>query len=61
MKDLNYVFYCRRCKKLVKVYEAYVEEKVFPEVKPEFDVATWCCSICGEPIVQVSRKCKPGV
>ena len=48
-------FYCRRCRKMVDVYECYREEKVFPELKPEFDVVTWCCSICHSPIIEVSK------
>ena len=40
---------------MVEVYEAYVEEKVFPELKPEFDVVTYYCSICHSPIIEVSR------
>ncbi len=48
-------FYCRKCRKIVDVYEDYVEKKVFPELKPEFDVVTYCCSICHTPIIEVSR------
>jgi len=55
---LGYRFYCRRCRKIVDVYEACIEEKVLPEVKPEFDVATWCCSVCSQPIVEVARLSK---
>jgi len=50
----NLRFYCRKCKKMVNVYECAKEEKVFPENKPEFDVVTWCCSICHSPIVEIS-------
>ncbi len=39
---------------MVNVYECAKEEKVFPENKPEFDVVTWCCSICHSPIVEIS-------
>jgi hypothetical protein len=55
MKLLGYNMYCRKCKKIVDVYEGYKEKKVLPELKPEFDVATWCCSLCGEPIIEVSE------
>ncbi|RLI05607.1 hypothetical protein DRO26_01730 [Candidatus Bathyarchaeota archaeon] len=48
-------FYCRKCKKIVEVYECYREVKVFPEIKPEFDVVTWCCSVCNTPIIEVSE------
>lgn len=55
MKKLGYRMYCRKCKKLVDVYECDREERVLPELKPEFDLATWCCSNCGEPIIEVTE------
>ena len=54
MKTLGYRMYCRRCKKLVQVYECHKEERVLPELKPEFDLITWCCSTCNEPIIEVT-------
>jgi len=29
-----------------------------PEVNPIFDVVTWCCKICKEPIVEVTEMTK---
>ncbi|MDY6965963.1 MAG: hypothetical protein SVM80_08355 [Halobacteriota archaeon] len=55
MKKLGHTFFCRNCKKLVDVCECYREEKVFPDLRPEFDVITWCCSLCNEPIIEVSE------
>jgi hypothetical protein len=47
--------YCRKCKKLVDVHESHREKRVLPELKPEFDLITWCCSVCGEPIIKVTQ------
>ena len=54
-KTLDYLFFCRRCRRHRKVYEGYRERKVLPEGKPEFDIVTWCCSVCKEPIVEVTE------
>jgi hypothetical protein len=48
-------FYCRKCKKIVDVYEGYREEKVLPELSPEFDVVRWCCVECENPVVEVTE------
>lgn len=59
LKNLeNLRFYCRKCKKIVQVYEGYKEEKVFPELKPKFNIVTWCCKECHSPIIEVSELSK---
>ncbi len=55
MEKLGYRMYCRKCKKLVDVHECHREERVLPELKPEFDLVTWCCFNCGEPIIEVTE------
>lgn len=60
VKELNYLFFCRKCKRLRKVFEAYRETLVLPELKPEFDVVTWCCVVCKEPVVEVTTLSKRG-
>jgi hypothetical protein len=47
--------YCHKCKKLVDVHGCHREKRVLPELKPEFDLVTWCCSVCGEPIIKVTE------
>lgn len=54
MGGLDYIYYCRSCRKLVKVQEGERERGVLPEGSREFDVVAWCCSVCGGPIVEVS-------
>jgi len=51
--------YCRRCRKMVGVYESYREEKVYPEENPVFDVVTWSCNLCHQPIIEVSELRRP--
>ena len=54
VEELNHVFFCRKCRRLRKVYVGYRETLVLPEHNPEFDVVTWCCVVCKEPIVEVT-------
>jgi len=55
MEKFNFKLYCRNCKKIVNVYKCKREENAFPELKPEFDLITLCCSICKKPIIKISR------
>ena len=57
-EELNHVFFCKKCRRLRTVYEGYREKSVMPEVNPIFDVITWCCKICKEPIVEVTEMTK---
>jgi hypothetical protein len=54
MEKLDYKLYCPECKKIVDVYECNRQEKLLPEIKPEFDVIKVCCSICNKPIMKVT-------
>ena len=47
--------YCRKCCGIVESSESYLEEKTFPERNPEFDIATYCCSICNNPIMEITQ------
>ncbi|MGC9346209.1 MAG: hypothetical protein ACP5ER_05415 [Candidatus Bathyarchaeales archaeon] len=55
MKTLGYKLYCPECRKIVEVYECNSQGKVLPEIKPEFDVITVCCSICNKPVMKVTK------
>ncbi len=55
MKTLGYKLYCSECRKIVDVYERRRQKKVLPEIKPEFDVITVCCSICNKPVMKVTE------
>ena len=59
VEELNYVFYCKKCGRLRKVFEGYHEKAVIPEQEPKFDVVTWCCTICKEPLVEVTAPTSP--
>jgi len=54
MRKLGYRLYCSQCRKIVDVYECNRQEKVLPEIKPEFDVINVCCSVCKKPIMNVT-------
>ncbi|HDN05554.1 MAG TPA: hypothetical protein ENF90_00995 [Candidatus Bathyarchaeota archaeon] len=55
METLNFKLYCRHCRKIVNVYECHREEKVLPEIKPEFDLITVCCIVCKNPIMKMTK------
>jgi len=55
LKTLGYRLYCRNCKKIVDVYECRRREKALPEIKPEFDIVTWCCVTCNKPLIEVTE------
>mgnify|MGYP001042422610 CR=1 FL=1 len=60
LAELDYVFFCRKCRRLRRVYEGHRETLVLPEQKPEFDIVTWCCVICKEPVVEVTTLSQRG-
>lgn len=55
MKMLGYRLYRRNCNKPVDVYECHRREKVLPEIKPEFDIVTWCCVACNKPVIEATE------
>ncbi len=55
VEELGHVFYCRKCRRLRKVFEGHRERLVLPLEKPVFDVVTWCCAICKEPVVEITE------
>lgn len=60
MNQLEHLFFCRKCRRLRKVYEGHRERAVLPEQKPEFDIVTWCCVICKEPVVEITEVSRKG-
>ena len=60
MKTLGYKLYCSECRENVDVYECHRQEKVLPEINPEFDVIKVCCSIYNKPIIEVTTFHKSG-
>jgi hypothetical protein len=60
METLGYKLYCSNCRKIVDVYVCHRKKKVLPEIKPEFDVITCCCSICNKPVMKVNMLHKNG-
>ncbi len=56
--EFEHVFFCRKCRRLRKVYEGHREALVLPEQNPEFDVVIWCCTACKEPIVEITAVSK---
>lgn len=55
MKKLEYRLHCHNCRELADVYECHRKEKTLPEIKPEFEVVTWCCVSCNEPPIEVTE------
>lgn len=53
--ELDHPFFCRKCRRLRKVYEGHREVLVLPEQKPEFDIVTYCCVVCKEPVVEITE------
>ena len=54
VEQFTCVLFCRKCHALRKAYEGYREKRVMPEAHPRLDVVTLCCSICGEPFMEVT-------
>jgi elongation factor P--beta-lysine ligase len=55
LKKLGYRLYCRNCRGLVDVCECHRKEKTLPEIKPEFEMVTWCCVSYNEPVTEITE------
>jgi len=55
LKKLGYRLYCCNLRELVDVCECHRKEKALPEIKPEFEMVTWCYVSCNELVIEVTE------